>query len=760
MKSKFVAMALLAMALVPAMLFGIGNRAARAERIWWDGSRDNETTPPGKLLSDNPGYWGETVFTGVDYRYEAAPDNPADSGRRLLDGVPAGDWNVPVGMAAKPIVAVFDFKRICTFSEIDLSTRSQKAAFKIEVSEQADGGWRGVYDQTREAAPDKMFHRLPLPAKPSGRYLRLTVNAVAPALNQWLTYLEEVVVWGDATVSAQAPEAIAPVGPTPNITGASIDSIPGARQSTFADIEFRRWQTSLGARAKSRAVWAAAPTWDSLTNQPILPPLARINQPVALVMARNEAEYAALTLTNTNLDNPLTDEVKLGAFEKVGGQKLSPAAMKVRGQLRVAGVMASREFGVNAVPLLASDNMPGASLMRRYLTNGAAIQNFPRLTLSPAGSAILWLQVTTEGAAPGLYRARLSFGARDAMNVQVEVVDVTLPKPFVWLQTWSGGTSMFPFMYGDRTAREVAYKQSLGVTVWNELPTPGSPSEEARKHGRTFHQIFVLPFHYVNDGYNGRLKAADLTAKDEAEIAQNVHQLVKQTQALGLTYDDWSGELWDEPGRGSIEAFGALAALVKKADPKVNLYANPIFWEGNGVADDAAIYAALSPWYAKLVDISVQHDLLLRPKSLPLFDEKRLVRGAYAVSTRSAKSERAVQVEFGRRQAWDAFSRGWNGWGFYSYFAPRGNPWDDFDTGEPDYQMVYPGPRGPIPTRESEAVRQGWEDFCLLSLLQQRGLKAPLTAILDAYRKGEAMPTLRLRALRAAATSSTRAPGK
>jgi len=41
---------------------------AHAERIWWDGSRDAENAPPGKLLSDNAGYWGDSVLTGVDYR--------------------------------------------------------------------------------------------------------------------------------------------------------------------------------------------------------------------------------------------------------------------------------------------------------------------------------------------------------------------------------------------------------------------------------------------------------------------------------------------------------------------------------------------------------------------------------------------------------------------------------------------------------------------------------------------------------------------
>ena len=112
-----------------------------------------------------------------------------------------------------------------------------------------------------------------------------------------------------------------------------------------------------------------------------------------------------------------------------------------------------------------------------------------------------------------------------------------------------------------------------------------------------------------------------------------------------------------------------------------------------------------------------------------------------------------------RRMAWDSFSWGFNGWSFYSYYSPRGSGWNHFDRSpvgeglqEPsDYQMVYPGPRGVIPTRHSEALRQGWEDWCLLNLLKQKGLTSQLAAIVAAYEAGESPSALRLRALRAVA---------
>jgi hypothetical protein len=318
---------------------------------------------------------------------------------------------------------------------------------------------------------------------------------------------------------------------------------------------------------------------------------------------------------------------------------------------------------------------------------------------------------------------------------------------------------MFPFEYDDRLDREVAYKQSLGITVWNGLPNPGTEAALARQHGPTIHHTMGLPTDYVNRGYNNQIKPEELTDEDRAAIAAHVRALVQEAEALGLSYDDWYAELWDEPGEANSPLYGSLCRIIRDADPQVRIYCNPCFWVGNGVLDDAQVSAALSPWYRECVDVSVPLFLLLddRPQCFELFDAPRAVRAFYSVSTQSAKGEASAQVEGYRRQAWDAFRRGWNGWGFYSYYAPRENPWTDFDQSwsedMPDYQMVYPGPRAPIPTRQSEAVREGWEDYCLLSLLRSQGNSQALRAILQGYADGRPLTELRLEALRAAGSA-------
>lgn len=744
-----VALAALVTVLRPA---GLG-----AARIWCDGSRDAENGPPGLLLTDNEGYWGECVLTGVEYRYDTAPDSPADTdrdragtfGRRLLDGKATGNWWVPVGLTGnRPLAVTLDFKRRCTFTEVDLATRSKQVAITLEVS--ADGAaWQQAFTRSREDCPDRDFHRLPLPARPSGRYLRVTVQAAGT------TWLNEVLAWGEAEVSEQAPEVLKPIIATPQISGVTLVSVPGLARTAASDSEVWEWLRSLGAAGKARAVWSQAPTWDTITAAPLLPPAHRVARHVSLSLARNETECAALVLTNTSMAQPLTVNLDLGAFQGAPG---------LQGVLRVAGAIPSRSYGVNLGPLFAADNLLGRSLMQRYLTNGACIKDFPRVVLPPAGSVVLWLAVTSREAKPGIYQATLRADPAPPLAVRVEVADVTLPGPFAWwCQTWSGVTGMFPFEYGDRMEREVAYKQSLGVTVWNGFPTPGTPGALARERGFTLFHVYGLPSDYVNRGYNGKIDPAALTPADEQTIAHHVRSLVAEAQALRLQYDDWFVELWDEPGAGNAAAFGALARLIRKADPAVNIYCNPCFWQGwgnGGVAADEVVAGALGGWYDECVDISCPLYLLLRdrPQAGKLFGGERWINSCYTVSSHHAKSEAAEHVSLYRRLAWDAFARGWTGWGFYSYYAPRGNPWNDFDASwvedTVDYQVVYPGPRGPIPTRQSEALREGYEDYCLLSLLKELGLQGELDAILQAYAAGEDPAKLRLRALKAAARSA------
>lgn len=743
-------------ALIACTLLAVVPICAFAGRTWWDGTRDDNPAPPGKLLSDNGGYWGPCVLTGVDYKYAEEPTNPADIiksqkdsfGRRLLDGAVTGDWYVPVGVNGKPLVVTFDFKRPCDFTELDISTRSKRVGVEIACAEEEDGDFRVAFARGSDDSPEQQFHRFPLPQGTTGRFLRLSVDGGG------ISWLEEVFVWGDAEVTAELPEYLNPVAPQPVAAEIAFSSIPGIDKTTFSDAQYWDWQREIGDAAQAPAVWSRPPTWDSISDRPILPGRDQLAGEVALMMARNETECAALALTNTSCEKPATLEVTLTPFTAEGADS---ASTTVAGTLRIAGAIPSRHYGVNLGPLFEADNLLSPGMMQRYLTNGAGIADFPKVTLSPGGSAVLWLSVRSDDAAPGEYRAEVRVEGGAAVTVRAKVLDVTLPRPPVWLHTWSDCTDSSPFTEDGRQEREVDYKQSLGATVWHGFPEPGTLAALARERGRTIHYVYGLPGKYVHDGYASRLKPEDITADDRKAITDHVRALVARARQLGLSWDDWFVELWDEPGKSNSLLYGAFAQIIHRAEPRVRVYCNPCFWQGSGVLPDEEVAPVLEPWYKEQVDISVPLYLLLRdrPRCMALFDSPRAVRAFYTVSTQSAKSERAPQVQLYRRQAWDAFAKGWNGWGFYSYYGPRGNPWTDFDAASyedrPDYLMVYPGPKGPVATRQSEAVREGYEDYCLLTLLQGRGKLAELEQIVADYEKGADPAELRLRALELAA---------
>jgi len=743
---------------VAVLMILVGAVSVKADQItWFDGSKDTNGAP-GKLLTDNEGYWGDCVLTGVDYTYETQPDTPADIykedktrfGRRLLDGYYSGNWWAPVGIVGRPLAVTLDFKRLCVFNEIDLITKSQKVNAKVEISTD-NLVWKSIAQLSVDACADSMLQRIKVPGKPSGRYIKLMVDAGN------VTYLDEVMAWGDADASDHTPEYLKPTVAQPIANGIALEGIPGIQSTACTDSQFFVWKTDLGKIGEKPAVWSALETWDTLTGKPILPGAKDIEKPIEIVMARNESECAAFALTNTSINAPTKLKVSLSAFKPVPG---TGNAKGISGELRVGGAIPSRWYGVVIGPLFSQDNMLGKTFMQKFLTNGAGIMDFPEVTLSAAGSAIFWVTVKADMAKPGVYEAKLTYDGGNPQIIRVKVLDVKLPDPKLWLQSWSGTTNMFPFEYSDRMEREVNYKTSLGINVWNGWPDKGTPAEAARKKCKAIYHIWGIG-DYGNKIYGGGFKADQITPEVEKEVIGIIQGHVKKARELGLKYDEWYVELTDEPGMHNAEAYGAFCRIIRKADPKVNIYCNPSFWVGfeNGaISPDKDVYKILSPWYNDCIDVSCPLFLHLdnRPESAKLFGHKRFVDAFYSVSSHHAKSERRDIIEEYRRFAWKAISLGWNGWGYYSYFAPRGNPWNDFDEGFitaenlPDYQVVYPGPRGPIPTRHAEAFREGWEDYRLLSLLSKQKPEV-FKKVIKAYKDGKDIEKLRLMALEALA---------
>jgi hypothetical protein len=502
-----------------------------------------------------------------------------------------------------------------------------------------------------------------------------------------------------------------------------------------------------------------------------LPPREALDAPLRLLMARNETESLYLTLTNTSA----TASVALTVADIELRHNGQPAA-QLEARLLVGGALPARpptrrltaeqrlrlmrdgrmpgeeepgdeaDNAVQILPFFDQGQMLGANMMRRYLTNGACIADYPSLTLPPGGAAVFMLRVTTDQAPPGRYEGVIAAvtarGDRLPLQFTLDVAPITLPEIDLWIRTWSNGTDQFPFESETRRRDDVRVKRELGASVWSGLPAPGGKAELFGFTGNTFYHVMGVPSHYIHAGYGNRIQVEDLTAEDEEKIVNHVRELVRRAGHLGLDYDDWFVELWDEPQESNAALYGALARIIRATDPRVRIYMNPLFWRP-GHAPPEVIVEHLSPYYNDLIDVSVPISTLVgdNPTTRQLWTQPRFVRAFFLHPPGRA----------GRQMAWWAFTHDFNGWGYYCYYQPRGNPWDIRTWWELSYtyQMVFPGPHGAIITPLYETMREGWEDYRLLSALRQHGREDRVEELLRDFRQGAPLPELRTRALQA-----------
>ena len=741
---------------------------ANARLRWFDGSVDEASEPPGKLLSDNEDYFGECVLTGVEYSYEVAPDQPADDrpGRtgKMLRTLLNGRRGKGVGLSnGRPLVVIFDFKRQCVFNEIDVITPSKKAALRIELSSVAEqDDWKTVFERSLEDCPEQELHRLKLASTPQGRYLRLTIQAPK------VTLLDQVMAWGDAVNLSEEPEIFEPVAKGEYPIGVAYPSITGVGKSAVSDREAFYWVKSLTESQKAQpAVWFQVSTWGSISHQPLLPTPDEIGRPITVVMARNETENLAIALKNTKVSKPTEVTVMAPKILTADGRQANEQDISAR--VGVMGSIGDRGFGNNLGPIFHQDNMLGSSLMDKFLLNGRQIRDFPKITLHPSAAAVLWLTFTTRNAVPGRYTATIAIEGGEPQRIDIEVVDVTLPETFAFVKTYSDNlTRMFPFVHEERAKEDLSYALDCGITDYRGLSNEENKLliSLAKAHGMKlmFPAGRVIPSIYVHNIYCGIWTKAEDFPEDAAEkIAEEVQKRVDEMEALGLDYDDWYGFTGDEPSHKNIAAVAHACKLIHQVNPRVNVYVNPCYWTGfdeGAVAEDQLVAADLADWYAKEVNISMPLFFLLedRPASLPAFTAKRLVNAYYYVSGHLDRSENAAEIQKYRKMAWDSLAYGINGWGFYSYYSPRGSAWNHFDRHpkgeglqEPnDYSIVYPGWRRVVPTRHSEALRQGKEDWNLLNLLKQQGKHEFVAKLIAEYQAGADLEQLRLKALRQA----------
>lgn len=491
---------------------------------------------------------------------------------------------------------------------------------------------------------------------------------------------------------------------------------PGIAASITTAADFLNWQEALGDLAEAPAVLVPGEP-----NNPAPAASQVLKQPVAaatpLQLARNESEDLAFYVVNPSGRQVSRPEISLGEFMAADGRK----AAGVTGELLVGGIMNTRRNSNVFRPLFDRQSLLERSWLERYLLNGSQIADFPTLELQPAQAALIYVKLTTDQAAPGRYSAPLTIANGPTVPVAVEVVDATLERPAKQaILTWNASTApFFPVRDADYHRQEAAFRREAGWNIYWEAPESPLWQQAARFPESKIH-IQIIPDRLVHGGYSNQISAEDVTPEMRQEVTDYVDEVVERMQKAGLDYDRWYGELWDEPGTTpGVTLMRELVKIIKAHNPAVRLYCDPCCWTDRGFAPADEVLAAYRDWY-DLIDLSCPIE--------GLEDNEKLVE-------LWRKPDRWFNVTYihpcpGRRLAWTSAAKRLDGWGFYSIFAPRFDPWDDFDGAEMDYLIYFPGNAAPVASLQSEDMREAWEDFVMIQQLRQCGRTAEVDALI------------------------------
>lgn len=722
-----------------------------ADSICWnDGTWDDSGAPKGMLLTDNEGWWGKCIFTGVTYSYDSEPTSPKDVlagektlfGRRLLDGDKPKGWHRPVGITAKrPLVAVFDFKRPCSFAEVDLiSEKTKSASALLEVSD--DGKKWKPFAERKCSAPRT---RIRPSVMGCGRYLRLRYKADSASA----TYLDEVLVWGEGEVSQKYPENIVPI-----------------EKGNFLKMSERTDGTVCFKPLKD-------PTADSpiKTGMPPMSFRPDTESSGEIVMAGNETEVRYFAVVNETA-KPVTVPLSVQGFVdglsaelRIGGVvRTQPPKYKLTQKqlfdLQQTGNEPQDAFDagkMDVLPFFSADVVPSLNFARKYLANPEQVAGFPKSVVIDSGEgAVVMLRVTTDGAKPGKRDITLLAGSVH-YPVQVRVVNVTLPsKNYPWVFVWGPFTRQFPFESEERFGNEAKPLRDLGATMVQGLPFKGTKSELVatnRGNAAIYYRV-NLGRKILDKTYRGK---GEIDDEDRRIIRERVDELRKQCQECAVSPNQVVLEISDEPDLKRANMFGDVCRYLRKIAPDMSVYMNPCYWTGKGFTEGRDIIDSLKDYYNECVDVSVPYRSLVEDADCrrELWAKPRRVNAQYAHPAHRA----------GRSIAWSSFRYGLDGFGYWSYYSPTGNPWDirTWKYWSYECQLAFPLENNVALTPVYEEMREAYEDWLLLSLLKTSGCTESLKSLLDEFgasfdpvNKETSRPyrcnfsLLRLRALKAA----------
>ncbi len=713
---------------------------------WGDGTWDRTGAPKGALLSDNPHWYGRRIFTGMTYTYESAPNEPADIldgnaslfGNRLKGGRNYIRGSSFVGLGGnRPIVAVFDFKRPCTFNEVDVyAPFCTNATGTVEFS--ADGkAWSTPVPFVASAR----FNRVRFAEPGHGRYLRLAYKVRPGAVfaldssiedrDHWLrermvcfngklqpgyTYLQEVYVWGEGEVSDRYPEDVRP------LEQGNALAFTGAARGGVSILPMR---TPHLDRKPSGAT----------------PPEFRLR------VARNETESRYFAVVNgtdatetialvpPDFGEGTASELLIGGVIDTARKrrKLTDAEMAIMATTNREFAASVAAESLDVVPFFFAGSLPYENQARKYLANPRQVLGFPSaVELKPGDGCVVMLRVATASAS-GIRRGVFRAGATE-LPIALDVLDVELPPQRNWMYAYEPFTQQFPYETPRRMWRDAERFVGSGANCVKMVPEAGTKE-------RIFFDLVkgatIGYYPLIDRELHEKLrlgKFTEFTDEERALALANVRRILHRARQAGVKPEDVILFLPDEPRIANARSTMELAKFIKENIPEAVLNCNPLFHEGpRGFLPDADILGALLPHYNKYIDCSSPMAFIAgsRPKLMKeLWTQPRRINAQY----------NHPGGRMGRGAAFAAFRDGLNGHAYYCYHDDLevDNPWapDAWGLNDYWYQTVYPLENDVALTPLYEIIREAGEDYRLLAAVRSAGRNDVLDSVFRRFDNG------------------------
>ena len=368
------------------------------------------------------------------------------------------------------------------------------------------------------------------------------------------------------------------------------------------------------------------------------------------------------------------------------------------------------------------------------------------LTIPAGETALLWLDWAAKDVAAGTYTAELHIRAL-TVSEQVwstplvwEVLPLALPEQMpLWFHVWAYNNPLV----GDADA---VWQDLLDhhMNVF-DLPIPAVMYDSHGGIGpidwsATDHVLARAPdgSFFLWRGNEGFVVAADGVPGVGSDpwrhaYEQFAHLWVAHLAEQGIDYDRHANYIIDEPGIDGgvrVDYFERIARIWRTIDPRVRIYSNP----GGGATREhverivrhADVLGPSWGEYRGVPDVYHPGGETIPTATEPNEFMRTIRENAWMLWTyRCADGGKDfLRMRYYWEPIWQGPRVNLTGLGFWSYAGRQIDFWQGSSPNDTDYELVYNGASGPVPSRRWQGLRMGIEDDARLRMVLQAAERA------------------------------------